>query len=280
VIPWKKQIFSLVKRVYVPSHTLFQHLHFHGIFQVQVEDKFFKLQHYGYQIENEIFWQGLKSGWEKVSLQLWTKLCKTHHCILDIGANTGVYALIAKTVHPEAKVFAFEPVQRVFEKLQRNIYLNQFDIKAYEKAVSNEDGAAIIYDQLTEHIYSVTVNKNLSANQQVREVTIQTVTLASFIEKEKLDFVDLIKIDVETHEPEVLEGMGEYLTKFKPTLLIEILTEEVAKRVEDIVKNCEYLYFDIDEKGLPKQTFHIGKSSYYNYLLCSKETALSLSLIT
>ena len=39
-----------------------------------------------------------------------------------------------------------------------------------------------------------------------------------------------MKIDVETHEPAVLKGMGEYLRSFRPTMLIELLNDEVAQQ--------------------------------------------------
>jgi ribosomal protein L11 methylase PrmA len=99
---------------------------------------------------------GIKDGWEKVSTGLWIKLCRESEVIIDIGANTGVYSLIAKTVNPGAKVFAFEPVERVFEKLQGNCRLNNYDIGCFKKAVSNYSGKAKIYDTAGEHIYSVT----------------------------------------------------------------------------------------------------------------------------
>ncbi len=279
-IPWKKHLFAGIKKIFTPSPAVFQHLHFRDIFQVAVDHTQFKIRHYGYQVENELFWRGLTGGWEKESMRMWIQLCRTHRSIVDIGANTGVYALVAKAINPEAKVYAFEPVQRVFDKLQHNIGLNGFSIHASSKAVSNTNGTAIIYDQPTEHIYSVTVNKNLSdANQRVKEVTIETITLSTFIEQEQLQSVDLIKIDVETHEPEVLEGMGSYLRQFKPTILIEVLNEEVGMKIENLVRDCGYLYFNIDEKNSPVQTAHITQSAYYNYLLCSKETAQFLSLV-
>ncbi len=89
----------------------------------------------------------------------------------------------------------------------------------------------------------------------------------------------MLKIDVETHEPEVLEGLGKYLHIMKPTILIEILTDEVAVRVEAIVRDKGYLYFDIDEKQKPSLVQHLSKSSFYNYLICQPEVAVKLKLL-
>jgi hypothetical protein len=162
LLPFKKKIFSLVKVFGTPPKSIYQHLHFKGTINVKVEGKAFRMMHHGFEVENEIFWEGLTGGWEKVSIGLWIELCKRSNCIIDAGANTGVYSLIAKTVNPNAKVYAFEPVKRVFEKLKSNCDLNNYDIKYEEKALSNFDGSATIYDQPTEHTYSVTVNQNRS----------------------------------------------------------------------------------------------------------------------
>lgn len=222
--------------------------------------KKFKIKHYGYQIENEIFWSGLTKGWEKESIKLWINLCETSEVVVDIGANTGIYSLMAKCIRPDARVYAFEPVSRVFKKLQENIALNGYDIIPIEKAVSNADGVAIIYDPATEHTYSVTVNKNLNTTEtDVVETKIEMITMDSFIREQGLKKIDLIKIDVETHEPEVMEGFSEYLSKFQPSILIEILNNEVGEKVSNMIRGLDYLYFNIDERGGIRQVDSITK---------------------
>ena len=278
--PFKKEIFSLVKKLWTPSRTIYQHLHFRGVIQVAVNESIsFEINHYSFQLENEIFWSGLKGGWEKESFKLWIELCKEASTILDIGANTGVYSLIAKSMNPDALVYAFEPVNRVFVRLKENIELNNFDIIPFELAVSNACGSATIFDTLSDHIYSVTVNKNLaSPDVLVEETEITTISLNSFVERYGIEKVDLLKIDVETHEPEVLEGFSRYLQLYKPTILIEVLNDEIGRRVQEQVQGLDYLYFNIDERVGPRKVETITKSDHYNYLLCSRSVAMKLGL--
>jgi len=280
-LPLKKEVYSLLKKVYHPPKKVYQHLHFVGNFEVKVkENRSFKIRHYGYQIENEIFWNGVFNGWEKVSLRLWEKLCEDSETIMDIGANTGVYALIAKSIKPTSKVWAFEPVNRVFDKLTYNNSLNNYDIECLEEAVSDKDGTATIYDKDTEHTYSVTVNQDNSPNKSDSiPVTINTIRLDNFIEKNKIKNIDLIKMDVEMHEVEALSGMGIYLKKFAPTLLIEILNEEVANGISKLIHGINYLYFNIDENAGITQVDQLTKSDYFNFLICSPEVAKKLNLI-
>ena len=117
-----------------------------------------------------------------------------------------------------------------------------------------------------------------SSETNVIESSIETITLDSFIKKNKLSKIDLIKIDVETHEAEVLEGFSEFLSAYKPSMLIEILTDEVGKKVEFLIKDLNYLYFNIDELGSIRQVKNLNKSDFYNYLFCSPQTADKLNL--
>ena len=176
-------------------------------------------------------------------------------------------------------MYAFEPVRRVFEKLELNNAINGYNIKCLELAASNYNGTAVIYDTPTPHIYSVTVNKNLDDTRATIETKIETTTLDSIIEKHHISKVDLVKIDVETHEAEVLEGFQKHLKKFTPTILIEILNDEVGMKVEKIVAGMNYLYFNIDERNGIRKVDKITKSDFYNYLLCSADTAKELNLI-
>lgn len=280
-LPFKQQLFTLLKGIWVPPHAVYKHLNFKGILDVKVdEQQRFKIKHYGYSLENDLFWLGLRNGWEKHSIDLWLKLCKQSNVVLDIGANTGVYSLITKSVNPQAKVYAFEPVKRVFEKLKANIDLNGFDVVCTEAALSNYDGTAKIFIPDTEHVYTVTVNDNiLSKNIKTIETEIRTVTLKSFIEQEAINHIDLIKLDVETHEPEVLEGFGSYLMMYKPTILIEILNDNVGTKVQSYAEKCGYLFFNIDEKKGVRKVDQITKSDAFNYLLCTEDIAKSIHLI-
>jgi FkbM family methyltransferase len=270
-LPLKRQLFTVVRAVFTPPKALYQHLSFEGPFVVRMGTERFKIFHYGYQIENGLFWQGLR-GWEEESLAIWRDLCGKADTILDVGANTGVYALVAKTTNPCARVMAFEPVSRIFEKLVTNCALNGYDIECVNAALSDSDGDATIYDLPSEHLYSVTVNKNLNPpGQTVMPVKIKINRLDTLLASDpKLSSLDLMKIDVETHEPEVLMGMGALLERFKPTLLIEILNQEVAARVQSLLGPLKYCYFAVDESSGLREVGALGEGDARNYLACSE----------
>lgn len=280
-LPFKQHLYKVVRFLFVLPHSIYQHLYFRGKFSVKVNDKHqFTLLHFGAKIENEIFWKGLYGNWEKESLKIWARACEYSNVVVDVGANSGIYALIAKTVRNSSKVYAFEPVERVFNRLNDNISLNNYDINSFQIGLSNYDGVATIYDPGGDHLYSVTVNKNIHVPDiECREVLITVNRLDTWYYKNISDPIDLVKIDVETHEPQVLEGFGEILSHQKPSLLVEVLNDDTASHLNNIFNGLGYLFFYIDESiGLIRKE-KIERCRFYNYFLCQKAMAYKLDLI-
>ncbi|HCS19762.1 MAG TPA: methyltransferase [Bacteroidetes bacterium] len=286
-IPFKRELFQFIRRFYIPSPGIYKHLFFKGSFKVKVDDSHsFKMNHYnthGFPIEDELFWEGMHNkGRENKSLELWKKLAGISHVIFDVGANTGVFSLVAKCVNKEAEIYGFEPIERIYAKYESNCQINNYPIHCEKLALSNITGTSIIYDQPVENLYSATLNKTFAVQNHLvsssKPVEIQTKRLDDYILEKGITKIDLMKVDVEMHEPEVLEGMGDYLVKFRPTLLIEVLSDDIARKLEVRLMNLEYLFYNIDEHSEPKKVEHLEKSGYYNFLICSKETAEYLNL--
>lgn len=288
-IPFKKQLFSQIKKFYIPRK--YKSLFFKGSFVIQVNKNVsFLMNHYNhYGIETEYFWKGLPEAWETFSTSLWIELCKNSDVIFDIGASMGIYSLIAKSLRPESKVFAFEPLDTPYKQLAANNEINGYDIACNETAVSNHEGTARLFVNLDSNGISAegTLNQNHFSAQDAKpsSIVVRTNKLSTIIEEMNIQKIDLMKIDVETLEPEVLKGLGAYLDKFKPSILVEVLSDEIGKQIENIITGRGYLYFNIndDSRNGPKgarMTKNITKSDCLNYLLCSEKTAKSLKLIS
>lgn len=279
-LPFKPVLLGALRRVAALPPGIYKHLHFTGPFTVDVDGRDLMLMHYGFEVENEIFWAGIRGGWERVSMSLWIELSRRSRFIVDVGANTGVYSLVAAAANPAAEVLAFEPVERVWRRFEENLRMNSFPIDSRRAALSNFDGTGEIHDPGFDHIYSVTLNAKL-AGPEVETVAVavpvarlDSVMRESYPERR----IDLMKIDVETHEPEVLEGMGELLCRCRPSMLIEVLNEEVAGRLNGLLDGLGYLYFNIDEIGAPRRQGRLTKSAHFNFLVCSPEVASALGL--
>jgi FkbM family methyltransferase len=279
-VPWKQEIFLALRLLPLPQR-VYRHLHFLGVFSVEIpgSSKHFRMTHFGYELENELFWRGLYGNYERESMRIWIALCARARSIVDVGANTGVYSLVAKTINPDAVVTAFEPLDRIYRKLLENIRMNNLDVDAHAVALSDRTGEGFYFDTLTEHVYSVTVNKNiLGAGVPFEKRTLQTIALDEFIQRTGLERIDLMKIDVETHEPEVLEGFAGHLDRFHPDMLIEVLDEEVAGRLNRLLAGRGYRYYDISDTTGLRRIPELRKSCERNILACSDDTARILGL--
>ena len=279
-VPFKREIFLGLRLLPIPPR-VYRHLHFRGTFTVGIphSPRRFRMAHYGYELENELFWGGLYGNYERESMRVWVALCSRAHSIVDVGANTGVFSLVAKAVNPNALVTAFEPVQRIYEKLLENARVNGFDIQAHMVALSDRTGEGFYFDTMTEHAYSVTVNKNiLEPGVPGEKRALRTITLDDFIRQNGVDRIELMKIDVETHEPEVLDGFRGHLDRFHPDMLIEVLDESIAARLNGLLAGRNYLFYDVNETSGLRSIPTVEKSSERNILACSRETAHALGL--
>jgi FkbM family methyltransferase len=238
------------------------------------------MRHHGYLIENELFWRGLER-WDRISASIWITLSREARTIVDIGANTGVYTLLARSVNPAADILALEPIERVFRRFEDNLALNHFKVRALHAAASDHDGTMTIFDMPMEHVLSVSLNRDFylaHQRSQLIEVPVTVRSMDNLVDECGWPRVDLVKIDTETHEPEVLQGFWRTLERDRPTLLIEILNDEVAAKVEAIVGGLGYRYFNIDEVNQPTPREHLSRSAHYNFLICMPEVARKLGL--
>jgi len=253
-----------------PAPGIYRHLHFVGTFSIQIgQKKHFKMMHYGNALENQLFWSGIEGFREHVSLLIWIELSNTAQCVFDIGANTGVYSLVTKAVNPRSTVYAFEPVSRIHQKLEHNNRLNGYDITCIQKAVSNKDGKDIIYDLPTDHVYSASLNSKFLPDTELIPVPIDSIKLDSFVVQNQINQLNLIKIDVESYEPEVIEGFLGFVNRYTPVILVEVLSHESAEKLRTLLSATNYQYFNIDDSNRQiRRTREIEISDDFNYLLC------------
>ncbi|MCH7540978.1 MAG: FkbM family methyltransferase [Proteobacteria bacterium] len=126
---------------------------------------------------------------------------------VDIGANVGLYsAVIGKlqSIYPSIKVYAFEPNLDTCARLRQTLSSRKAQIEAV--ALSNKTGELEFVSGATSGVFGVHAShfQDPGRRQKVR-----CDKLDNFhIEGDSL----IIKIDVEGHEREVLEGARETIT--------------------------------------------------------------------
>lgn len=142
--------------------------------------------------------------------------------VVDAGANVGIYTIMASAlVGAAGQVYAFEPGQLTFERLQRNLGLNQCpNVVATRAALSNTHDQMVLR---TDPNHPVLDGHRFV--QPMRDITIPAST-DEIVECQMLDdyllSCDFLKIDVEGAELAVLQGAEKTLARAVDiTILLE-----------------------------------------------------------
>ena len=171
--------------------------------------------------------------------------------VIDIGANKGQFALMARSCFPNAHIYSFEPLDSV-----ANIYELLFDKDAYSNLYRYAIGSVETYMDL--HVSKRNDSSSLlpigelqtSIFPNTDEIEIQSVKvvpLNNIIHDDNLLSPSLLKIDVQGFEMDVLIGCDELLEQFS-YIYIECSYIELYKGqylAGDIIKYLDQNYFKL-----------------------------------
>ena len=177
---------------------------------------------------------GGKDYWDKSALNIIDKYLEDNSTILDIGANVGSHSLYWAIERNAKKVYSFEPYTPTYEILDTNIKLNNLEKTIFpsNKGLSNELCNANVKSFMESNIGGTTFEKN--ADGEFEFVSLDSLNIA--------EKIDLIKIDVEGHEMEVLEGAIKTIFNNKPIIVIETFNKK-----EQVVQFLNSLGFALVE---------------------------------
>ena len=150
--------------------------------------------------------------------------------VFDIGAHYGETIKLFHKKLKLKKIYSFEASPKNYQILQKNISkYNSKKIETYNYGIGKEISKNYINQTLESS--SSTINK-LNVNSKYfkkklkilniknknsfhYKIPIQIITLDYFIEKNKIKYIDLLKIDTEGYELNVLKGLSRHYQKIK-----------------------------------------------------------------
>lgn len=139
------------------------------------------------------------------------------YCVLDVGANIGIFALFAaQRVGESGQVFAVEPVVKNVNSLCAGILENAFkNVSVFPVAASDRVGviALIRHSDSSNGI----VDAHFSPTNHCDYVPTQRLD-SLFASTER---IDIIKIDIEGHEPIAWIGLKSLVEKHRPLIFTE-----------------------------------------------------------
>jgi FkbM family methyltransferase len=218
-------------------------------------------------ISNQIYWKGW-NGYEPETAPLFYRLATRARTTLDVGAYVGFYTLLAAHSNPSSRVFAFEPLEAVYERLQRNIKINKLaNAQCIRAAVGNFNGESDFYHCAEDIPCSSSLSfefMNSIAKLQVSRVPV--ITLDQFVRENGVEHVDLMKIDTETTEPQVLRGMMETIRRDAPAIICEVLGRGSEQPLEELLGPLGYRFYHLTDDGPILRDRINGHPLWLNYL--------------
>ena len=169
-------------------------------------------------------------SYEGREIELLCSFVRPGDCVLDVGANIGLYSLaLSRAVGPTGRVIAVEPDLENLALLRRNLQYNDCaNVIVIEAALGDAAGTVLLYetDRVNRGSLS-TVDIFRVGPQHARPVPMRRGD--SVIEQTGLR-PRIAKIDVEGAEPQVLAGLGAYLPE---VLLFEFVPSQLRAAGHD-----------------------------------------------
>jgi FkbM family methyltransferase len=163
--------------------------------------------------------------------------------IFDIGSYKGEFIDVFENDHNTAIFFLFEPMKENFSFLKKK-FNSRDNIHLINKGISDKNLPMVLnvnvtsnastFSDINESVFFYKLRqfllgeKKLTIKKEMCEVT----TLDQFVEKSNLDYIDLLKLDVEGFELKALKGGANILKKTK-YVCVEITFSNIFKNYEN-----------------------------------------------
>jgi FkbM family methyltransferase len=186
---WHQRLFKAARAEYVPSA-------YGPLMKANWGDETFKMCYFG------SYGKGLSGFLGKIV---------DDFTFLDIGANQGIYTLVALMNKKCCQVVAFEPVAKTFTMLSNNVGENRSTsrVKLVNKAISSTNGIAQITIQKS-HSGKASLESALCSVDNTEAQVTEKISTINSSELEKIVGIAaniIVKIDVEGHEEVVIDEL-------------------------------------------------------------------------
>lgn len=244
--------------------------------------------------------------WSDVEVTLFKEILTPDSNVVEVGSNIGMHAVPLAKFIPQGRLICFEPQRIIFQQLCCNLALNNLtNVETYRMGVSNSQGKQWIESSDYSESWnygSFSLDKGFSTEGEfegkVSQDEIEIVNLDHFSPVQRLNRLDLLKIDAEGFDIAVLEGARKTIAHFNPYIFIEIHAdsfENTLKAIEKLGYQAYWFasrryqadnYFQVEpfEQGydlnlfcIPTQAYQIEKIERLTQILLKAESIEQLT---
>ena len=176
----------------------------------------------------------------------WIKKFQKNSVFLDVGANVGVYTVLAAKV-AGSYVYAIEPESQNYAILNKNIVVNKIQdrVTAYAIALSDITGFDELY--LSDfvggsscHSYGEQVDFNLEPVQFGFHQGCYSTTIDELVENGSVPCPNYVKIDVDGIEHKIIDGANKTLDNENLKSILVELNTNLSKHRQVVVEIENY----------------------------------------
>lgn len=163
------------------------------------------------------------------------ELSKKANIIFDVGCNIGINSILFNQFSSAKKIYLFEPNPDALSIAVENSILNNFaeKVRIFNYCISNKNDQVMkFYSVLEGAAGSIYEDFSKTASDLKSSYNVKTKTIDTVCEDENI-IPDFVKIDVEGHELQVLEGAYKTALKGKTQFLVEMHSSHLLSMEEN-----------------------------------------------
>ena len=182
-------------------------------------------------------------------------LTRTEGAFVDVGANTGLYSLLAATLAPSKDIISFEPHPDIAAALLNNLAVNHLQDRVVVHQIALSDSAGILNLYMPDQGHGlIETSASLERNFQLAASSIQ-VPVKRLDDLELSGLVAVIKVDIEGHEYAFLRGALDLVRRDRPFIFVEVLQAARRDLMGQFLRDTSY----IDFRLRPDMAIHDGE---------------------
>lgn len=130
--------------------------------------------------------------------------------VIDVGANTGQFALVARSVFPDAEILCIEPLPDAIRTLSK-VFRSDSRVAIEEYALGDNAGAVKMHMSAamdSSSVLPITAlqSKIFPGTHEVGLADVEMVTLGDIVNRRTVSRPTLLKIDVQGYEDKIIRG--------------------------------------------------------------------------